>query len=323
MIQQGSFPQLEMILDAIQKANPMYDSDDDDSEIGDDEDDVENCQDDRLYALPGIPGEAKVTMLSDVILQQIESERNADKCHLQYDDNVDEKNFAIGETQHNDEDNAMDSLNDDYSEEGNSHVMEHADDDSDVLDLPSKPPVQRQTFVYSATLMLPASGSFKSKKKTNRKGVKKQSVDGAIAEILEKAHAKGITKVVDLTNSISTKKSTVISLAASSSEKGSLERNKASKPLNCSTLPSVRLPEGLAFHVIKCTQRHKDSFLYSYLMTTSAGRAGNSIIFCNSIAAVRRVGATLQVLGIPVRVLHAQMQQVCSCYFCYFVCIVR
>merc|ERR1712070_111522 len=60
---------------------------------------------------------------------------------------------------------------------------------------------------------------------------------------------------------------------------------------------------------IKCTQRHKDSHLYAYLMTTEQGSSGPCLVFCNSIAAVRRVGSTFQTLGFNVRILHAHMQQ--------------
>ena len=45
-------------------------------------------------------------------------------------------------------------------------------------------------------------------------------------------------------------------------------------------------------------------------MTTTQGASGPSLVFCNSIAAVRRVGTTLQTLEMPVRILHAHMQQV-------------
>mmetsp|Transcript_16555 Transcript_16555/g.21665 ORF Transcript_16555/g.21665 Transcript_16555/m.21665 type:complete len:114 (+) Transcript_16555:883-1224(+) len=44
-------------------------------------------------------------------------------------------------------------------------------------------------------------------------------------------------------------------------------------------------------------------------MTTVEGASGLCLVFCNSIASVRRVGSTLQALGLDVRVLHAQMQQ--------------
>ena len=65
-----------------------------------------------------------------------------------------------------------------------------------------------------------------------------------------------------------------------------------------------------------CTQRHKDSHLYGYILYFMSllqqhKRSQSSIlIFCNSIAGVRRVGLTLTTLRLPVRMLHANMQQV-------------
>mmetsp|Transcript_11033 Transcript_11033/g.17485 ORF Transcript_11033/g.17485 Transcript_11033/m.17485 type:complete len:300 (+) Transcript_11033:173-1072(+) len=70
-----------------------------------------------------------------------------------------------------------------------------------------------------------------------------------------------------------------------------------------------RLPPGLTLGEIPCAQRHKDSHLYAYLVTTRQGSSGPCLVFCNSIAAVRRVGDTLKTLGLPVKMLHAQMMQ--------------
>lgn len=70
-----------------------------------------------------------------------------------------------------------------------------------------------------------------------------------------------------------------------------------------------RLPPGLTLGEIPCAQRHKDSHLYAYLVTTRQGSSGPCLVFCNSIAAVRRVGDTLKTLGLPVKTLHAQMMQ--------------
>jgi hypothetical protein len=66
MTEQGSFPQLHSILDAVERANPM-DGDDDEAESDEDVDADENI-DDRLHSLPGIRGEAKVMMLNDEVL---------------------------------------------------------------------------------------------------------------------------------------------------------------------------------------------------------------------------------------------------------------
>jgi ATP-dependent RNA helicase DDX24/MAK5 len=54
---------------------------------------------------------------------------------------------------------------------------------------------------------------------------------------------------------------------------------------------------------------HKDTQCYAFLTTTKEGSAGPALVFCNSIAAVKRVSETLRVLGLPARPLHAQMAQ--------------
>lgn len=272
MIGQGSFPQLVNIFDAIHQANPLLDGHDE----SDFEDDGED--EDRLQSLPGVRGEAKVEMLGDVL------ER------MRHAQGLDEEPEPV-------------ELDDDEYEELQIQQHEELEDEEEDVSLPAAPPVQRQTFVYSATLTLPPSASYvaKAKKNNKKKGKAKKAVtvDGAIAEILEKARASGQTKVVDLT---SADKHYVL---APSKREESQAPTKESKP------SSSRLPPGLSLYKIECTQRHKDSHLYAYLVTTAQGAAGPCLVFCNSIAAVRRVGATLQALKLPVRMLHANMAQVC------------
>lgn len=160
-----------------------------------------------------------------------------------------------------------------------------------------KPRIKRQTFIFSATLTLPFTKTKNAPVATKKR--KKLGLDGGIAEILEKTRAMGETKVVDLSSSTSSSND----IRSNSSQHG----------------VGVRLPPGLSVEQIKCTQRHKDSHLYAYLMTTSQGTSGPCLVFCNSIAAVRRVGATLQALGFAVRILHAHMQQVgCNLKFLNF-----
>jgi len=141
-------------------------------------------------------------------------------------------------------------------------------------------------FIYSATLTLPFTSLNEKRKRKARDGL-----EGGIAEILDRTRAMGETKVIDLSSN-----SMVSTNSSSRSQAG------------------VRLPPGLVLEQVKCTQLHKDSHLYAYLMTTSQGASGPCLIFCNSIAAVRRVGKTLECLGMSVRILHAQMQQVRPIY---------
>jgi ATP-dependent RNA helicase DDX24/MAK5 len=179
---------------------------------------------------------------------------------------------------------------DDEFPEESSHTEEKTDSVFDVSLSGSiaSEKVHRQTLIFSATLTLPfTSTKTKATTKTGKRS-RKLGLEGGIAEILEKTRAMGQTKVVDLSTPFQT----------AQSEK------------NCIPTCGVRLPPGLSLEQIKCTQKHKDSHLYAYLMTTAQGTSGPCLVFCNSIAAVRRVGATLQLLGFSVRILHAHMQQV-------------
>eukprot|EP00934_Nitzschia_sp_Nitz4_P004944 Nitzschia sp. Nitz4//scaffold357_size15932//7551//10647//NITZ4_008875-RA/size15932-processed-gene-0.27-mRNA-1//1//CDS//3329548983//4934//frame0 len=245
LAQDHSFPQLLQILDYVHQANPGNAEEED--EESDDEDD-ESSQD-RLLSLPGVKGEASLTMLTPDILAKIEASR-AEPAQRQESDDDDDMEDGAGE--------------DDYPD------LE--------WDQPSH--VHRQTFVFSATLSLPHS-STKSKKENS-----KADQSEGIAEILKKCHVMGETKMVDL----------------------SLKQDKSGTSTS-SGPAGVSLPPGLTLEQIKCTQRHKDSHLYAYLMTTAQGASGPCLVFCNSIAGVRRVGATLQTLGFSVRILHSHMQQ--------------
>ena len=281
MVQQGSFPQLSRILEAVHEANPLDDESDEESLDG--ANDLDDYPD-RLLGLPGIPGEAKVMMLGDVldrIKQDQQNEERPDPVELTEDEyNV---QMRMEENDDNDED--------------------YDDDDSEgLLEMPSLPPVPRQTFVYSATLTLDPLASYSQKqlqRNAKRKTKLPKSVDGALAQILEKAHASGLTKVVDLT---SDKKRT-----QKQGQQTTLQQQQQQQQQQSS---GVKLPPGLTLYTIKCTQKHKDSHLYAYLVTTSQGASGPCLVFCNSIAAVKRVGMTLQTLKLPVRMLHANMPQV-------------
>jgi len=269
MIKQGSFPQLRQIFELIDAANPAPQDEESDDEDSSDDDD----EDDRLRGLRGVRGEAKVVMLSDDIMAGIERER----CSL-------------------DAPSAMEMDDDEY-DEAQQEEVDDEDSDSDE----QEEAVHRQTFIYSATLTLPPSMHHLikkdvSKKKPRRKGRQPTTVDGAIAEMLDISGARGETKVVDL-SSANAKKDTKSEKNGQRTGSGSLSS------------PTTRLPEGLTLGQIECAQRHKDSHVYAYLVTTRQGSSGPCLVFCNSIAAVRRVGETLKTLGLPVKMLHAQMQQ--------------
>lgn len=258
MTQEHSFPQLVKILDLVNDANP---NEEEDSEEEDSDDESEDGS--RMLGLPGIRGEAKLTMLTEDILKQAEALRSSTTA---------ERMEVADEEFDNESDGELGGVEDDIPE--------------DLFAAPEER-VHRQTFIYSATLTLPFTSTTTSKPKRGKK-TKNLGLDGGIAEILEKTNAMGETKVVDL--------------SSSAPPSNALSNLKGSN--------GVRLPPGLSLEQIKCTQRHKDSHLYAYLRTTEQGSSGPCLVFCNSIAAVRRVGSTFQTLGFNVRILHAHMQQV-------------
>lgn len=285
MVTPGSFPELTKILSVVHSANPITDEDDDnDEEDWEDDDDEE-----RMRGLPGIPGEARVTMLSDEAWQRLRD--------------LDEPSTAPTHVQPEETDGG-DDWQEEQQESEADNVVNKDDDDGDQISLPALPPVHRQTFVFSATLTLPKRTTTATKRKDGKKARAVQDVDGAIAEILEKARAVGPTKIVDLT------KGAASNGAPRPTSSKSTTTDASSKATDQFGTTQFRLPPGLKLQQIKCTQMHKDSHLYAYLMTTVSGSAGPCLVFCNSIAAVRRVSATLQTLGLPVRMLHAHMQQV-------------
>lgn len=56
----------------------------------------------------------------------------------------------------------------------------------------------------------------------------------------------------------------------------------------------------------RCQEDEKDAYLYYILSIHGQGRA---IVFCTSIAALRRISSLLRILNIDVWTLHSEMQQ--------------
>jgi ATP-dependent RNA helicase DDX24/MAK5 len=296
MIKQGSFPQLQKIFEAINDANPPPPDEVEGDEDSEDDDD-DNY--DRLKGIGGVRGEARVVMLNDSILAAIENEREG---------GVKMRGRDVPPPAEMDDE--------EYERQLRRSMRDAANAEKEEEEL-ERTVVHRQTFVYSATLTLPPSMhhlikkdlAAKIKTKRRRKGNNKQptTVDGAIAEILEIAGARGETKVVDLSN---VGGSTPKNKRDAEKESKTVVPAKASVNDGPSSSLLTRLPPGLTLGEIRCAQRHKDSHLYAYLVTTRQGSSGPCLVFCNSIAAVRRVGETLKTLGLPVKMLHAQMAQV-------------
>jgi Superfamily II DNA and RNA helicases len=289
MISQGSFPQLERIFEKIQRANPSLEYLADHMEEEEDDDDSDSDGGVRLRSLPGIRGEAKVQMLNDNILEMIERQKS-EINEMSGDDSNDEPSFSYQDVEEQGDSMEVDQEKCE-AEADNCNCADDESDDNEQEDVP----VKRQTFVFSATLTLPSS-SLKVKRsrenlsKNRKKG--KHAVDGALADIMEKIGAQGIAKIVDLSTSE----------PSTNGAYSSIQRAN-------SNLRLVNLPAGLSLFEIRCTQKHKDSHLYSFLTTTKQGSSGPCLVFCNSISGVKRVYETLKVLKVPVRMLHSQMQQ--------------
>eukprot|EP00198_Chlamydomonas_reinhardtii_P000631 XP_001689966.1 predicted protein [Chlamydomonas reinhardtii] len=66
-----------------------------------------------------------------------------------------------------------------------------------------------------------------------------------------------------------------------------------------------RLADRLTEASISCLDDERDELLY-YLLAAHPGR---TLVFANAVSAVRRLGALLALLGLPVYALHAQQQQ--------------
>jgi ATP-dependent RNA helicase DDX24/MAK5 len=162
---------------------------------------------------------------------------------------------------------------------------------------------RRQTLVFSATLTLPGM--------TNAN------------DILTLAHAQGETKTIDLSNQHSV---IVVAGTTTTATTSTTTRQPPPGPLaqhstTDATVSKVQLPTGLTLQSIACIQRHKDSHLYAFLMTrrpqhgtttstSSTGSGCSTLVFCNSIAGVRRVHLLLQTLHLNAKPLHANMTQV-------------
>ena len=122
-----------------------------------------------------------------------------------------------------------------------------------------------QTFVFSATLMLPSD-----MKKRLRKG----GGGGGGAASLE--------ELMDAVPFRATRKPKIVDVS-----------------------PETRLAERITESFLSCPEKERDVYLYCLL----AAHPGRTIVFVNAISSVRRLGAVLKVLGLPVRSLHAGMQQ--------------
>jgi ATP-dependent RNA helicase DDX24/MAK5 len=223
MTQDHSFPELVQLLERIHHANPGQDDDQDEEEPSDADD--EDDQQDRLLGLPGIRGEAALTMLTPELLQQIQDQRQSTRPPDSKE--TPEEEFPDKEQQSEEEDDDEEDLDEVFN------VATHNADDDDAS---SAVTVHRQTFIYSATLTLPftsTKAASSSNKKSSRRPKRKIPLEGGLAEILEKTHAMGETKVVDLSSASNNNETNSSGFSENGNKKG------------------VQFPPGLTFQQIK------------------------------------------------------------------------
>jgi ATP-dependent RNA helicase DDX24/MAK5 len=84
-----------------------------------------------------------------------------------------------------------------------------------------------------------------------------------------------------------------------------LQRLEMKDPVYISSLTSSLLASGLSEARIDCLNEEKDAALY-YMLIRYPGR---TVVFANSIDAVRRVVPVLKMMGVEAHALHAEMQQ--------------
>eukprot|EP00262_Sarcandra_glabra_P019939 TRINITY_DN7761_c0_g1_i1.p1 TRINITY_DN7761_c0_g1~~TRINITY_DN7761_c0_g1_i1.p1 ORF type:complete len:417 (-),score=84.88 TRINITY_DN7761_c0_g1_i1:17-1171(-) len=86
------------------------------------------------------------------------------------------------------------------------------------------------------------------------------------------------------------------------SERAGMRADAAIVDLTNASIMADKLEESF----IECREEDKEAYLYYILSVHGQGR---TIVFCTSIAALRRISSLLRILGINIWTLHAQMQQ--------------
>ncbi|KAE8986126.1 hypothetical protein PR002_g22444 [Phytophthora rubi] len=266
MLQPGSYPELEKIFDTLRQKNRSAASelsnlsDNEESEgeeSDDDEDDNEGSEDEEDDGedidMSKFASGSKVMMLDDVLKMQKKRQEK------------EKKNVVAKE-----------------SKKVSKAKVEAA----------APPRHTRQTFLFSATLMIPEGGRFqKGKAKKYRNAL------SVLERVMKRVGLRGKPAVVDL--SIAEPDMGIPGAKAIVSEEAQRKLKKQQENV------SLSLPAGLELCQHEVTDSTRDSFLY-YFLTQYPGR---TIIFLNAIHQVRRLTSLLSLLNLPVFALHAEMQQ--------------
>ena len=152
------------------------------------------------------------------------------------------------------------------------------------------PKHKRQTFLFSATLLLINPPMERKKPNKKNKKVKKseETDDAPLVALMKKIGLRGKPAMCVVESEHKEK----VELAAPQ------DKQKKERTIN--------LPENLTFSELRCLEKDKDLYLY-YFLTHYKGRC---LVFVNTIAALRRLGNVLNVLQVEnVTTLHANMQQ--------------
>jgi len=178
--------------------------------------------------------------------------------------------------------------------------------------------IHRQTMIFSATLSPgPAMLSTETgkrqaaTKKKNGKGKRgrkgKDETDGRgkglIEVIMDMSGNQGKVKIVELSGTVGqVVENDVDNDVDNDNGRGGTGRDDGASKSVTSTTPSPRpvhvLPPGLTLLSLPVSTLHKDSILLSFLLTSPDRGTGGTIVFCNSILGAKRVGRTLEILGI-------------------------
>mmetsp|Transcript_4690 Transcript_4690/g.8332 ORF Transcript_4690/g.8332 Transcript_4690/m.8332 type:complete len:764 (+) Transcript_4690:506-2797(+) len=150
---------------------------------------------------------------------------------------------------------------------------------------------KRQTFLFSATLMLETVSAFNQGKKSpggkkKRKRSKEKSAGSPLLDLMERIGERGKPAICSV---VSEKKE-------ENEEATEVKKKKA----------GITLPSGLTLCYYECLDNDKEKYLY-YFVTQYPGRC---LVFVNTISTLRRVAEILRLLQVEnVTTLHANMQQ--------------
>jgi ATP-dependent RNA helicase DDX24/MAK5 len=323
MVEQGSFPELEKLLDLIERLDQRARdaatsrepgathkrmrqglSRDDEADVANnarsskpaDASDSSDDDDDELLA-----GEVPVEMLDDDLLRRIEEQR-----HSHPHDGSSTVDGAGASTGGGD-DHAV--TTDEEAEEAASAPVEE-----DVLAEEPAPQERRQTFIFSATLMLPtapgsAPGRRRDRQRDRDRAHHATNESPVLERIMQRVGLRGDPAVLDLSRVVARASGSAPGAAVATA---ALPPQPEPQPLSRSASSideqqaAPQLPAGLKLLELRVVAELKASHLYLFLCNPARGR---TLVFVNSIASVRRITLLLHTLRIEAKPLHAQMQQ--------------